>query len=158
MNQVIKVVNNSTNPLPTFAKEGDACVDLRVSFEESVPAGYNYTYNSDSRSIMVYPHGRVLVGTGLHISFDKNFLFKIMERSGIGSKGIKVNAGNIDSGYTGEIKISLSNLSERPFMIYEGDRIAQAALIPIERFTWDVVDKLDESDRGDSGFGASGLN
>jgi dUTP pyrophosphatase len=85
-------------------------------------------------------------------------MLKILQRSGLALKsGIIPLGGVIDSGYRNEIGVILVNISDDDFEIRQGDRIAQAALIPIERFAWKEFDALEDSDRGKSGLGASGI-
>jgi dUTP pyrophosphatase len=158
MNKVqVKIINKSTNPLPMYSKEGDACVDLRVSFEESAPLLHNAHYNKEARQVVIQSMGKALIGTGIHIQFPDGYMFKILERSGLAVKGLIVSGGVIDSNYIGEIKIAVTNLSDRYIAINEGERIAQAALIPVPKIEWQEVSELENTVRGDNGFNSTGV-
>lgn len=155
----VKIINKSSNPLPTYSKDGDACVDLRASFdlgwngENSDKAEYDVVGNY----LLIYPNGRTLIGTGLYVSFPEGYMLKLQERSGLGSKGIKLSGGVIDSNYRGEIKVALVNLSDEVFVVEHGDRIAQACLVEVPKIVWDEVDALEETERGDKGFNSTGV-
>lgn len=156
----VNVINVGINPLPTFTKKGDACVDLRADFTHGINAelGVKWDFNPEENCIILHPGGRYLVPTCLYTSFSDQYMLKILQRSGLALKsGVICLGGVIDSGYRSQIGVILVNLSDQPFKINQGDRIAQAALIPIERFTWNEVEELDESDRGATGFGNSGV-
>ena len=159
---VINVVNKGSNQLPTFTKSGDACVDLRADFTNGFndDLGSGAAWDSVSNCVRLFPGGRCIIPTGLYTSFDKNYKLEIVPRSGLAIKhGVTVlnTPGTVDSGYRGELGVILINFGEDCFDIYQGDRIAQAALIPISRFVWKEEKTLDESDRGKSGFGDSGI-
>ena len=159
---LIKVINKGSNPLPTFTKDGDACVDLRADFTNGFNdnLGSGAAWDDVSKCVRLFSGGRCIIPTGLFTSFDKHYKLEIVPRSGLAIKhGITVlnTPGTVDAGYRGELGVILINMSEDCFEIHQGDRIAQAALIPIVRFEWDEVKSLDESDRGKSGFGDSGI-
>ena len=157
---VVNVVNNSSNPLPTFNKEGDACVDLRADFTNGFndDLGTGAAWDDVAKCVRLFSGGRCVIPTGLYTSFDNQHMLKILQRSGLAlQSGVLPIGGVIDSGYRNEIGVILINLSNDCFEIYQGDRIAQAALIPIERFEWVEQTALDESNRGKSGFGDSGI-
>lgn len=157
----VKIVNNSSNPLPTYNRDGDACVDLRASFDHfnvfNDLNGTDSTYDIESQSLLIFSGGRVLIDTGLHIQCPEGYMFRIMERSGLSFKGLKVSGGIIDPNYRGSIKVSVINLSDDCITIQHGDRIAQGAIIPVPKIEWEEVDKLDDSDRGSDGFNSSGI-
>lgn len=156
----VSVVNKGSNPLPTFTKEGDACVDLRADFTNGFndDLGTGAAWDDVSKCVRLFSGGRCIIPTGLYTSFDDQHMLKILQRSGLALKsGIIPLGGVIDSGYRNEIGVILVNISDDDFEIRQGDRIAQAALIPIERFAWKEFDALEDSDRGKSGLGASGI-
>lgn len=156
----VSVVNKGSNPLPTFTKEGDACVDLRADFTNGFNdnLGTGAAWDDVSKCVRLFSGGRCVIPTGLYTSFDDQHMLKILQRSGLALKsGIIPLGGVIDSGYRNEIGVILVNISDDDFEIRQGDRIAQAALIPIERFAWKEFDALEDSDRGKSGLGASGI-
>ena len=146
----IKIINNSTNPDPVYKKVGDSGFD----FMASLPEG---------EMIVVGPLKRALIPTGLHFQIPIGFELQVRPRSGLALKnGITVlnTPGTVDSGYRGEVKVILFNTDEAPFVIKNGDRIAQGVIAPVQ-FTKTTkfirVNNLDESDRGSGGFGSTGV-
>ncbi|ALX27667.1 deoxyuridine 5'-triphosphate nucleotidohydrolase [Golden Marseillevirus] len=120
-------------------------MDLRANIEEP---------------LLLYPGERVLVPTGLYISLPPHLEGQIRPRSGIAFRfGVTVlnSPGTIDSSYRGEVKVLLVNLSKQIFSIQDGDRIAQLVICPISRVEWQVVQELDETTRGQGGFGSTGI-
>lgn len=141
----VKLINKSDNPLPEFATEGSAGVDLRAFID---------------RTIVLKPLQRALVPTGLFIELPSGTEAQIRPRSGLAAKsGITVlnSPGTIDCDYRGEIKVILVNLSNDDFEIKNGDRICQMVVHQYERFEWDNVVELNESGRGAGGFGHTGV-
>jgi dUTP pyrophosphatase len=140
----LKIVNLSRNPLPSYATPQSAGLDLRADLAEPM------TLN---------PMQRAMVPTGLYIELPDGFEAQIRPRSGLAAKhGISiVNApGTIDADYRGEIKVLLINLSDEPFVIENGERIAQMVISRYEKADLAQVEKLDESERGEGGFGSTG--
>ena len=140
----VDIVNKGSQPIPEYATEQSAGVDLRANIEDG---------------ILLEPLGRALVGTGLYIQLPKGFEAQIRPRSGLAAKhGITVlNApGTIDADYRGEIKVILINLSHQSFVVNPGERIAQMVIAAHEKVEFNVVDKLDETARGEGGFGSTG--
>lgn len=141
----VKLINKSDNPLPEFATEGSAGVDLRAFIDGT---------------IVLKPLERALVPTGLFIELPLGTEAQIRPRSGLAAKsGITVlnSPGTIDCDYRGEIKVILVNLSNDDFEINNGDRICQMVVHQYERFEWDNVVELNESGRGAGGFGHTGV-
>ena len=141
---IIDIVNISNNELPKYQTLLSAGMDLRAYLEDP---------------IVLKPLQRVLVKTGLFISLHPGYEAQVRPRSGLAlKKGISVlNApGTIDADYRGEIGVILINLSDSDFMINTGDRIAQMVIAKHETISWKVVDELDDSLRGDKGFGSTG--
>lgn len=131
--------------LPTYAHRNDAAMDL-YSAEECI----------------ISPSSRSLISTGLAIQWrgedDVNHYLRIAPRSGLAVKEIDVGAGVVDHGYINIIKVLLINNSQNDFHVHIGDRIAQGILTKINRFTsMNVVDELDDTERGQNGFGSSGI-
>jgi len=127
--------------VPTYAKKNDAGMDLH-SVEE----------------LMINPGEKKLVSTGISMAIPPNFVGLIWDKSGIAANhGIKSMGGVIDTGYRGEIKVVLHNLSDKQFEIKKGMKIAQMLIQPVEQPYLIEVDELDESDRGTGGFGSTGL-
>ena len=140
----VKVINNSSFDLPAYSTPYSAGMDLRADIEEP---------------IVLKPLERTMVPTGLHIELPCGYEAQIRPRSGLAAKhGISiVNApGTIDADYRGEIKVILVNLSSEEFVINRGERIAQMVVAKHERVEWESVDVLDESERGEGGFGSTG--
>ncbi len=140
----VKIVNHSPFDLPAYATALSAGMDLWADLPEAVVLG---------------PLERTLVPTGLHIELPAGYEAQIRPRSGLAAKhGISiVNApGTIDADYRGEIKVILVNLSNEPFAIHPGERIAQMVVARHEKVEWEQVEALEESDRGSGGFGSTG--
>src|SRR5215470_3786455 len=141
----VKIVNSSKHPLPSYVTSGSAGLDLQANIE---------------KSIVLESGERVLVPTGLFIELPVGYEAQIRPRSGLAIKhGISLvnSPGTIDSDYRGEIKVIVINHSREPFTIVDGDRICQMVITKYERIEWDKVKKLDETIRGDGGFGHTGL-
>lgn len=133
-------------PLPHYASELAAGCDLRAALTEPVE---------------LRPGDRALIPTGLRVALPGDCELQVRPRSGLAWKhGITmVNPpGTIDADYRGEISVPLINLSREPFTIQRGERIAQAVLAPVVRIDWDVVDDLDQTERGADGFGSTGIS
>ncbi|MBP5366085.1 MAG: dUTP diphosphatase [Bacteroidales bacterium] len=142
---VVKIINKSDNPLPQYATPGSAGVDLRAF----IPS-----------SIVLKPFERIAVPTGLFIELPVGYEAQIRPRSGLALKsGISVlnTPGTIDSDYRGEIKVILVNLSQNDFTINSGDRICQMVIAQYSKVCFESVSELADSDRGDGGFGHSGV-
>jgi dUTP pyrophosphatase len=140
----IKIVNVSGNPLPEYSTIHSAGMDIRAFISEP---------------LTVMPLKRVLVKTGLFIQLPEGYEAQIRPRSGLALKnGITVlnTPGTIDADYRGEIGIIIVNLSDEPFVINNGDRIAQMIISKYERAEFVQVEELDSSERGKGGFGHTG--
>ncbi|PKQ70190.1 MULTISPECIES: dUTP diphosphatase [Raineya] len=140
----VKIVNRSKHALPSYATDGSAGMDLRANLENP---------------ITLKPLERFLVPTGIFIQLPEGYEAQIRPRSGLSiKKGITlVNAvGTIDSDYTGEIKLPMINLSNEPYTIEDGERLAQMVVARYEKITWQEVSILDETERGEGGFGSTG--
>ena len=141
---VVKIVNQSPFPCPSYATEQSAGVDLKANLAESVT---------------LQPLQRTLVPTGLFIALPAGYEAQVRPRSGLAAKhGITVlnTPGTIDADYSGEIKVILVNLSQEPFEIVPGERIAQMVIARHEQVEWEEVDELDATERGAGGFGSTG--
>ena len=140
----IKVINKGHQQLPAYATPQSAGMDLRANLEAPV---------------VIKPMERRLIGTGLHIALPVGYEAQIRPRSGLALKhGITVlnTPGTIDADYRGDIGVILINLSNEPFEIKPGERIAQLVICSHEKVEWELVDTLDSTDRNDGGFGHSG--
>ena len=140
----VQIVNKSAYPTPAYATEKSAGMDLKANIEESIVLG---------------PLERAMVPTGLFIALPDGTEAQVRPRSGLAAKyGISVlNApGTIDADYRGEVKVILVNLSNEPFVINPGERIAQMVVAKYEKVEWEEVEILDETERGAGGFGSTG--
>ena len=140
----IKIVNRSHHALPQYATALSAGLDLRANLEED---------------ITLQPMERRLVPTGLSIALPEGYEAQVRPRSGLALKhGITLlnTPGTIDADYRGEIGVIMVNLSDTPFNIADGDRIAQLVIARYEQAEWEAVEALDSTERGDGGFGHSG--
>lgn len=141
----IKVVNKGHQPLPQYATVQSAGMDLRANIEDP---------------IVLRPMERRLVPTGLHIALPEGFEAQVRPRSGLALKhGLTVlNApGTIDADYRGEIGVVLINLSDKDFVINDGERIAQMVIARYEQAELMPVEVLDETERGEGGYGHTGV-
>ncbi len=141
----VNVVNTSSNPLPAYSTKGSAGMDLRANLQEPVT---------------LQPLERNLITTGLFIELPVGYEAQIRPRSGMAIKqGITClnSPGTVDSDYRGELKIILINLSNTQQVINHGDRIAQLVISKTEKAALILVTQLNESIRGDGGFGHTGI-
>lgn len=142
----IKIINKSEHALPEYKTADAAGMDLVANIEETI------VLNSLERT---------LVPTGLYLEIPKGFEAQVRPRSGLAlKKGVTcLNApGTIDADYRGEVGVILANLSNEPFEIKNGDRIAQLVIAKHETAEWELVSELSDSDRGAGGFGSTGRN
>lgn len=141
----IKVVNKGHQPLPQYATAESAGLDLRANLDAP---------------IVLQPLEHCLVPTGLHIALPAGYEAQVRPRSGLAFKhGITVlnSPGTIDADYRGEVGVLLVNLSQTPFTINDGERIAQMVIARHEQAEFLPVELLDESERGEGGFGHTGV-
>lgn len=144
MSIAVKIVNTSANPLPHYATEGSAGLDLRANLQASVE---------------LQPLERRLIPTGLFIELPFGYEAQVRPRSGLAVKqGLTClnSPGTIDSDYRGEIKILLVNLSGEKQIIQHGDRIAQMVVQKVEKISWHQVEELSQTSRNENGFGSTG--
>ena len=140
----VQIINKSPHPLPHYATPLSAGMDLRANLSEPVE---------------LQPMERKLIPTGLYIALPQGFEAQIRPRSGLAYKeGITVlnSPGTIDADYRGEIRVLLINLSDKPFLIQDGERIAQMVVAAHSQVAWQPVEVLDETERGAGGFGHTG--
>lgn len=141
----IKVVNRGHQQLPVYATPQSAGMDLRANIE--VP-------------ITLHPMERRLIPTGLHIALPEGYEAQVRPRSGLALKhGLTVlnSPGTIDADYRGEIGVLLINLSQEDFVINDGERIAQMVIARHEQADFVVVEELDQTERGEGGYGHTGV-
>lgn len=141
----INAINRGHQPMPTYATPQSAGMDLRANLEEPV---------------VLHPMERRLIPTGLHIALPEGYEAQVRPRSGLALKhGLTVlNApGTIDADYRGEIGVVLINLSQEDFIINDGERIAQLVVARYEQVEFSLVETLDETERGEGGYGHTGV-
>lgn len=142
--QIVQEAHAADLPLPAYETDDSAGMDLRAAVEEE---------------IIVHPRARKLIPTGIRIALPPGTEAQVRPRSGLAVRhGISMvnSPGTIDADYRGEIQVILINHGQESFTIQRGDRIAQLVIAPVLRAEWDVVTELDETQRGEGGFGHTG--
>jgi dUTP pyrophosphatase len=140
----VKVINKSRNPLPAYQTIASAGLDLYADLENEIE---------------LKPMQRILIPTGLYIELPLGFEAQIRPRSGLAFKyGLTVlnTPGTVDADYRGEVKVLLINLSDEPFTIKNGERIAQMVVSKHETISWVPVEELSDTARGAGGYGSTG--
>lgn len=141
----VQIINRSKHQLPAYATDLSAGMDLRANISEPIE---------------LQPLQRTLVPTGLFMALPAGYEAQVRPRSGLAiKKGITVlnSPGTIDADYRGEVCVILVNLSNEPFLITDGERIAQMVIARHEQVEWSEVSVLDETERGAGGFGHTGV-
>ena len=141
----VKVVNRGHQQLPAYATPQSAGMDLRANLDEPVT---------------LHPLERRLIPTGLHIALPEGYEAQVRPRSGLALKhGLTVlnTPGTIDADYRGEIGVVLINLSQQDFVVNDGERIAQMVIAQHEQADFVVVEELDQTERGEGGYGHTGV-
>ena len=141
----IKIVNKSKHPLPEYATPGSAGMDLRANIDAP---------------ITLAPGERKLIPTGIYIALPVGYEAQVRPRSGLALKygiGLANMLGTCDADYRGEIGVILINLGQEDFVVNDGERIAQIVIAKHETAEWDVVEELDETERGEGGYGHTGV-
>ena len=141
----VKIINRGRQPLPTYATALSAGMDLRANIDED---------------ITLLPMQRQLVPTGLYIALPEGYEAQIRPRSGLALKhGITVlnTPGTVDADYRGEIMVLLVNFSNEPFIVKDGERIAQMIVAKHEQVSFELTETLNETERGAGGYGHTGL-
>lgn len=141
----VKIVNISGNPLPKYAHPGDSGMDLYAHLESD---------------LTINPGARALVSTGIKVALPEGYEFQVRPRSGLAiKKGITVlnTPGTVDEQYRNIIGVILKNASADPFVVQNGDRIAQLVLQKVPKVEWVEVEELDDTERGLGGYGSTGV-
>ena len=141
----VKIINKSKHTLPSYETTASAGLDVRANIDEP---------------ITLKPLERTLVKTGLFMEIPVGFECQVRPRSGLAlKKGVSVlNApGTVDADYRGEVGVILINLSNKNFVVEDGERIAQLVFAEVKQATWNEVIELTETDRGEGGFGSTGV-
>ena len=181
MNITVKVINNSILDLPSYSTEHSDAVDLKAAFDcfdfddegidPEIQGNGMYLItkkyvkegvlivSGQNIEIALWPGGRILIPSGIKVELPIGWRFHVYARSGIGlNNGITIanGVGKIDSDYRGPIGVVLTNHGEKNFIIKFGDRIAQISIEQSFKLSWNEVDKLGDTNRGDGGFGHTG--
>lgn len=135
----MKIKLDSGAFIPVRAHDTDAGADLRSPVDTFIPA-----------------RGSCVIDTGVHIQLPHGYVGMLKSRSGLNVKYGITSEGVIDEGYTGQIKVKLYNNGDLPYKIERGDKITQLVIVPCEYVDFDLVDDLEDSERGDDGFGSTG--
>ena len=141
----VQIINRSKHELPSYATPLSAGMDLRANLDEPM---------------VLEPLQRALVPTGLYMALPEGYEAQVRPRSGLAIKrGVTVlnSPGTIDADYRGEVCVILVNLSNEPFTILDGERIAQMVIARHEQIDWESVEVLDATQRGEGGFGHTGV-
>ena len=141
----VKIINDSKNPCPSYSTPYSAGMDLRANLEEP---------------LVLRPLERRLIPTGIRIELPEGYECQVRPRSGLAVKyGVTVlnTPGTVDSDYRGELKVLMINLGSEPFTVAPGERLAQMVVARHEHVEWEQGEVLDESERGEGGFGSTGV-
>ncbi len=141
----VEIINRSKHPMPEYATPLSAGMDLRANLDEPM---------------VLAPMQRALVPTGLYMALPCGYEAQVRPRSGLAiKKGVTVlnSPGTIDADYRGEVCVILINLSDTPFTITDGERIAQMVIARHETIEWQSVESLSDTERGEGGFGHTGV-
>lgn len=144
MNTVTVKIKSESGVFPRYETEGSAGMDLRARLSEPVT---------------IQPGQRALIPTGLYLELPLGYEAQVRARSGLAVKfgiGLVNGIGTIDSDYRGEIKVPMINWGQEPFVVRDGDRIAQMVVARYERVEWEASDTLSQTQRGTGGFGHTG--
>ena len=142
----VKIINRSGNELPAYETTESAGMDVRACLDAPVT---------------LQPLERALIPTGLRVQLPRGYEMQMRPRSGLAlHHGISLanTPGTVDADFRGEIQVILINLSNEPFTVKDGDRICQMVIAPYTRVHWDTVERIDNTERGDGGFGHTGID
>lgn len=140
----IKVVLDNGAYMPEKAHDTDAGFDLRAPYDFEVP------------EMEIYTAGSATIDTGVHIQLPKGTVGMIKSKSGLNVKHSLIAEGVIDVGFTGSIVVKIYNLSSKPYHFKKGDKITQLVIMPIVENELEQVDSLEDTERGNGGFGSTG--
>lgn len=156
----VEVINGSQNELPKYETKGAAGMDVRAELslinEKTI---LNNAYLNDEGDLVIKPLGRAQIPTGLKVAIPNGYEIQVRSRSGLAiKKGLIIanSVGCVDSDFRGGICVLVLNCSNEDIIIPKGERIAQLILSPVEQISWKSVEVLDETERGEGGFGHTG--
>lgn len=160
----VKVVNYSNNPLPEYADSGCSGCDIRAALDlvslKFLYDGAKLIDGKEGLKLLLPPCSRALIPSGLHVAIPEGYEIQVRARSGLALKhGVMVTngIGTIDASYRGDVGVILTNTGSEDFVVNDGDRIAQLVLQQVPKIEWVPVETLDETDRGEGGFGHTGV-
>ena len=140
----VKIINKSSFTLPEYKTSGSVGMDLQANIRNE---------------IHIFGGATILIPTGIYIQLPDGYEAQVRPRSGLALKQqLVATFGTIDSDYIGEIKVIINNVGKGERIIKPGDRIAQLVFAKVEKCEWNLVEELEETERGESGFGSTGLN
>ena len=157
---------SDTAKLPTYGSEKAACADIYCDLRvdkciDMNPANVDFKhmeYSGDCFDrVHIAPHETIKLPTGWAFQPPEGYMLQILQRSGLASKGLIPLGGILDEDYTGEVIVIILNTTDKYLSINNGDRIAQMAIRPYYQGEFEEVDELDETERGDGGFGSTGV-
>lgn len=157
----VNVINLSNNPLPSYADNGCSGADVYADVE-NINEKYLYdgAFKMTPNQLLLPPGSRALIPSGIHVDIPEGYEIQVRSRSGLALKqGLMVTngIGTIDESYKGDIGVILTNTGSSNFLVSQGDRIAQLVLMPVTKIEWNLVESLEESERGEGGFGHTGV-
>lgn len=161
----VPVINESNNDLPKYATSGSAGFDFCANVTEvkeklTWNCFLSRNINGKIVEITIYPGGRALIPTGLHMAIPKGYMLAVVTRSGLGlKKGVTManSFGVIDADYRGDIGLIVQNNGFEPFTVQQGDKIGQGIIYKCEQAEFTLVDELDKTERGEGGYGHTGV-
>ena len=140
----VKIINKSSFPLPEYKTSGSVGMDLQANIRNE---------------IHIFGGATILIPTGIYIQLPDGYEAQVRPRSGLALKQqLVATFGTIDSDYIGEIGVIINNVGKGERVINPGDRIAQLVFAKVEKCEWNVVEELEETERGEGGFGSTGIN
>lgn len=153
-----------TATLPTYGSERAACMDLYADLSDHCITlnpdvevrNISGNENGPIQRVGIAPHSTIKIPTGWAFQPPEGYMLQILQRSGLASKGLIPIGGVVDNDYVGEVTIILLNTTDDYIFVQNGDRIAQMALRKYYQADFELVDELDETERGDGGFGSTG--
>ena len=157
----IQIINDSINSLPKYATPCSSGVDVMADFTKGVNSNFLFNSFFEDNKLTILPLGRALIPTNIKTNIPEGYEVQIRSRSGLALKqGIFCTngIGTIDSDFRNYYGVILTNSGTEPFIINQGDRIAQAVLMKVEKIDWELVDELNDTDRGLGAFGHTGKN
>lgn len=159
---IVKIVNESNNENPTYTTPGSSGMDLRADFSKGVNEDFLFGAAMDEERgvLLIFSGGRALIPTNIKTAIPEGYEIQIRSRSGLALKqGVFVlnSPGTIDADYRANYGIILCNIGDDVFEVTQGDRIAQAVLVKVEKAEWENVSDLNETERNLGGFGSSGI-